>query len=71
MAYFIFTKNLDDVEGTLYRIAENQSDLNNLNIIQSNYKIIEVNEDNKNLLAEFIKDIKSDTFRYFNKRNEK
>ena len=41
MAYFIFTKNLDDVEGTLYRIAENQSDLNNLNITQSNYKIIE------------------------------
>jgi len=41
MAYFIFTKNLDDVEGTIYRIAENQSDLNNLNIIQSNYKIIE------------------------------
>jgi hypothetical protein len=41
MAYFIFGKNLDNIEGTLFRIAENQSDLNNLNIIDSNYKIIE------------------------------
>ena len=41
MAYFIFLKNLDNIEGTLYKIAENQSDLNNLNIINSDYKIIE------------------------------
>jgi len=41
MAYFIFSKNSDNIEGTLYRIAENQSDLNNLSIIQSDYKIIE------------------------------
>jgi len=41
MAYFIFNKNLDNVEGTLYRIAENQTYLNNLNINISNYKIIE------------------------------
>jgi len=41
MAYFIFGKNLDNIEGTLFRIAENQSDLNNLNIIDSDYKIIE------------------------------
>jgi len=39
-------------------------------LLETNYKIIEVNEDNKNLLAEFIKDIKSDTFRYFSKRDE-
>lgn len=39
-------------------------------LLETNYKIIEVNEDNKNLLAEFIKDIKSDTFRYFNNRDE-
>jgi hypothetical protein len=41
MAYFIFTKNLDNIEGTIYRIAENQSDFNNLNITQSVYEIIE------------------------------
>jgi hypothetical protein len=41
MAYFIFINNLDNIEGTLYRIAENQSDLNNLNIDPLNYKIIE------------------------------
>ena len=41
MIYFIFAKNLDDIEGTFYKIAENQFDLNNLNIIQENYKIIE------------------------------
>jgi len=41
MSYFIFSKNLDDVTGTIYRIAENQSDLNNLNIYQPVYKIIE------------------------------
>jgi hypothetical protein len=48
MAYFILTKNLGDVEGVLYRIAENQFDLNNLNIIQSNYKIIEDSQINFN-----------------------
>jgi hypothetical protein len=41
MSYFIFSPNLDNVDGTLYRIAENQSDLNNLNISEDNYKIIE------------------------------
>jgi len=38
--------------------------------LETNYKIIEVNEDNKHLLAEFIKDNKSDTFRYFHNRDE-
>ena len=38
--------------------------------LETNYKIIEVNEDNKHLLAEFIKDIKSDSFRYFRNRDE-
>ena len=50
MAYFIFSKNLDNTEGTLYRVAENQSDLNNLNIIQSDYKIIEDSQSNFNLV---------------------
>jgi len=41
MSYFIFLPNLDNINGTLYCIAENESDLNNLNISQSQYKIIE------------------------------
>ena len=48
MSYFIFSKNLNNVIGTLYRIAENQSDLNNLNITQSEYKIIEDSQNNFN-----------------------
>jgi hypothetical protein len=48
MAYFIFLKDFDNVEGSLYRIAENESDLNNLNIIKSSYKIIEDIKENFN-----------------------
>jgi hypothetical protein len=44
MSYFIFLPNLNNVEGTLYRIAENESDLNNLNINKVDYKIIEDNQ---------------------------
>jgi len=50
MSYFIFLKNLDNVEGTLHKIAENQFDLNNLNISQSEYKIIEDSQSNFNLV---------------------
>ena len=50
MAYFIFTNNSDNVSGTLYKIAENQSDLNNLNILPSIYKIIEDSQSNFNLV---------------------
>jgi len=48
MSYFIFQNNSDNIEGTLYKIAENQSDLNNLNISQSLYKIIESSQENFN-----------------------
>jgi hypothetical protein len=48
MSYFIFNKNLDNVSGTLYRIAENYTDLNYLNIIKDDYKIIEEGLDNFN-----------------------
>lgn len=48
MSYFIFLKNLDNINGTIYKIAENQSDLNNLNIIQSDYKIIQDSQENFN-----------------------
>jgi hypothetical protein len=48
MPYFIFNKDSYNVEGTIYRIAENQSDLNNINIIQSDYKIIQDSQENFN-----------------------
>jgi len=44
MAYFIFAKNFDNLEGSIYKIAENQTDLNNLAIHQENYKIIEISQ---------------------------
>jgi hypothetical protein len=50
MSYFIFINNSDNFFGTLYRIAENESDLNNLNIIKSDYKIIQDSQDNFNLV---------------------
>ena len=46
MAYFIFLKNSDNIENTLYRIAEDENTLNNLNIIKSDYKIIEDTQEN-------------------------
>jgi len=50
MAYFVFLKNFDNITGSLYRIAENQSDLNNLNINPSDYKIIEDSQTNFNFV---------------------
>jgi len=41
MSYFIFLKNSEDLNGSIYKIAENEFDLNNLNIIKLDYKIIE------------------------------
>ena len=55
MAYFIFQK-LENVTGTLYKIASNDFELNNLNIIQSNYKIIQDTNENFNLVRLNIKD---------------
>lgn len=46
MAYFLFEKNLEDIEGSIYRIAETSVDLNNLLINKNDYKIIEDNEVN-------------------------
>lgn len=59
MAYFLFNKNLDNVEGSLYKIAENQSDLNNLNIDKLNYKIIEDSQSNFDSVKYGTKIIKS------------
>jgi hypothetical protein len=58
MSYFIFLPNLDNIEGTLYRIAENESDLNNLNIDKSVYKIIEDSQSNFNLVKYGNKSVK-------------
>jgi hypothetical protein len=40
MSYFIFLKDKDNIENTIYKIAENENDLTTLNIIQNTYKII-------------------------------
>ena len=48
MPYFIFLKNSDNIENTIYKIAENDSDLSKLNINNSDYKIIEVTQANFN-----------------------
>jgi hypothetical protein len=50
MTYFIFLKNLDNSTGTIYKIAENQSDLDNLNINKLDYNIIEDSQSNFNLI---------------------
>jgi len=49
MAFFIFL-NQENVNGSIYRIAKTQDDLNNLNIDQNVYKIIIDTEDNFNLV---------------------
>jgi len=46
MSYFIFSKDLDNIEGTLLKIAENQFDLDNLNLMKSDYKILEDSQEN-------------------------
>jgi hypothetical protein len=46
MSFFIFTNNLDSKKGTIYKIAEDQFYLNNLNINESIYKIIEDSQSN-------------------------
>lgn len=50
MSYFIFLKDLNNVENSIYRIAENQFDLDNLNIIKSDYKILEDSQANFDLV---------------------
>jgi hypothetical protein len=48
MSYFIFLKNADNIEGTIYKIAENEADLNFLNIFKNDYKIIQDTQENFN-----------------------
>jgi hypothetical protein len=50
MAYFIFTKDSDNIVNSIYRIAENELDLNNINIEKTIYKIIEDTDSNFELV---------------------
>jgi len=69
MSYFIFLKNLDNIGGTIYKIAENQSDLNNLNINQPDYKIIEDSQSNFDLVKfgqKFVEKYNNNLITYIN-----
>lgn len=46
MAYFIFTKDCDNIPNTIAMIVENELDLNSLNIDINQDKIIEVSQEN-------------------------
>jgi hypothetical protein len=46
MAYFIFLKNSGGINAGIYRIAEDQSYLNKININQNDYTIIQDSESN-------------------------
>lgn len=48
MSYFVFTKNSENEEGSLCKIAENESDLNYLNIVKDAYTILEDTLENFN-----------------------
>jgi len=50
MSYFIFLKDQDNVENTIYRIAENELDFDNLNLDKNSYKILEDSQLNFNLV---------------------
>jgi hypothetical protein len=67
MAYFIFSKNLNDVYGTLCFIVENENNLNNLNINKQDYHIIEVSGENFNSVKlgdKYIERYNGDTITY-------
>jgi hypothetical protein len=51
MAFYIFKKDLDGIENSIYKIAETTIELDNHNIQKSDYKIIENNTENfKNVI---------------------
>jgi hypothetical protein len=70
MAYFLFVKNLDNQDATICRIAENESDLNNLNLDKEQYKIIEDTQANFDLVKYNTKRIKSYTGNIINYENQ-
>jgi hypothetical protein len=69
MPYFILLKVSDGSAGALYRIAENESDLNNLNLSKSDYIILEdsqVNFDNFKYKNKVILNFDNNTINYTN-----
>lgn len=69
MPYFILLKVSDGSGGALYRIAENESDLNNLNLSKSDYIILEdsqVNFDNFKYKNKVILNFDNNTVNYTN-----
>jgi len=67
MSYFIFLKDFENLPGSLYRIAENQPDLDSLNINKFDYKIIEDSQENFNNVKYGIKSVEkyiNDTITY-------
>ena len=50
MAFIICLKDFDNKSGSFVKIAENQNDLNNSNINQLDYKILEVSQENFNAI---------------------
>lgn len=73
MAYFIFTKGLDSITGSLYKIAENISDLNNLNLNQSNYTILQDTLENFNfvkLSLKVVENVNGQTINYIDLRQD-
>jgi hypothetical protein len=57
MAYIIFLKNTENQTGTLYRIAENETDLNILKINNDVYTTIQDTQTNFNSVKLNLKDI--------------
>ena len=45
MAYLIFNKDLPNISGTLYRIAENETDLNNFGLNLQDFNVITITQD--------------------------
>jgi len=48
MSYIIFKRNSENLDGVVFKIAENDSDLNNINFTKSEYEIIEISQQDFN-----------------------
>jgi hypothetical protein len=55
MSYIILSKYSPDNQAHVYRIAKNQNDLNYLNIIQSDYNIVEISEEDFDAIRTYAK----------------
>jgi len=64
MSFFIFQKNSDNLKGSLFKIAETEDYLNNMLFDKSDYKIIEVSQENFNFVKLYKKSVE-----YYNGNN--